>query len=147
MYCNNNNQIDCKVIHFQIEYRLRCEFPLSHSRIFLCLENASFNLLTSFWYPPMGVGKAAQTTCIKCYKGWTQGGTLGPPQPKEKKKEKKLGPLAQRKRRFFYFLFLYLFISRVVPPSSKNLNSLSFNQPNPTSNYLIQKFNKNKTLK
>ena len=51
--------------------------------------------------------------------------TKGGPGPKEKKY---LGPLAQRKKNSFNdYIYIYLFISRVVPRSSKNLNSLSFN--------------------
>ena len=114
MYCNNNNQIDCKVLNFQIEHRLWCEFPLSHSRIFLSLENASFNLLASFWYPPLGVGKPAQTNCIKCYQGWTQGGPK-PSQPKEKKK-KIWAPWPKEKEEIYFFdIFLFLGLRLPLP--------------------------------
>ena len=51
--------------------------------------------------------------------------TKGGPGPKEKKY---LGPLAQRKKKILLMIiYIYLFISRVVPRSSKNLDSLSFN--------------------
>ena len=48
----------------------------------------------------------------------------GPPWPKEKKE---IGPPAQRKRRIFFIVYIFLFIFRVWPPLSKNLNPYNFN--------------------
>ena len=69
---------------------------------------------------------------------WTRDGPTGgakgahphPPQPKEKKGKKKLGPPSPNN--FFLmiiYIYIYIFflISRVVPHSFKNLDSLPFN--------------------
>ena len=66
-------------------------------------------------------------------KSYNQGrifkGAKGPraPWPKEKKgKKKKKGPPSPKGKKKRIFIF-YFFITRIVPHSSKNLNSLSFN--------------------
>ena len=70
-------------------------------------------------------------------------GSLDPRAPK--KREKKLGPTSPKKKKEFFFNgYIY---TRVLPHSSKNLNSLSFNWLSPTSNYSTQKLNKNKIKK
>ena len=53
----------------------------------------------------------------------------GPPWPKEKKEKKYLELLAQskKKKKNFFNDYIYIFISRVVPHSSKNLDLFSFN--------------------
>ena len=58
-------------------------------------------------------------------------GGQAPPQGKKNKK-KNLGlPNPKEKKIFlmviYIYIYIYLFISRVVPHSSKNLDSLSFN--------------------
>ena len=57
-----------------------------------------------------------------------KGGAKPPPPPrKEKQKKKKFGPPQPKGKKNLFNGYIYIYISRVVPHSSKNLDSLSFN--------------------
>ena len=74
-------------------------------------------------------------------------GARAPLGQRKKRKKKNLGPTSPKKKKLL-IIYIYIYIiCRVVPHSSKNLESLPFNLPNPTSNYSTQKLNKIKILK